>query len=211
METKQDHRESDGQRIGNGFCQVDGQSLIGGPDPRHQENERDQQDKFPGDCHGNVCLGISQGVEGHLAGDLNTEQQHDRHVDPQGVFCKFDEGRIVGKQGGEDLGEKHDAEPQEGGIDHVGRKEQTEGRTNPVCIFCTIIIAHNGLGALAQALKRQHGKLHHTCQDRHGADGNISSVFEQGRVEADGNDTFACLHDESGKPKGQAGKNDLFL
>ena len=46
-----------------------------------------------------------------------------------------------------------------------------------VDISRSVVIAHDRLRSLSDSLKRQHCKLHRTCEDRHGTDRQISAVF----------------------------------
>ena len=65
------------------------------------------------------------------------------------------------------------------------------------------------MSALRNALQWEHSKLHNACQNCHSANGNISAVVLQRRVETNGNHAFACLHDESCKSQCQTRQNVL--
>ena len=65
------------------------------------------------------------------------------------------------------------------------------------------------LGALGDALQGQHGKLHDAGEDGHGPHGQVAAVFQQGGVEAHGDDALARLHRERGQAERHARQDEL--
>ena len=178
---------------------------------RHQVNQWKQQDKFPDDGHNDGIDCFSKGGKGHLAGNLDAEKAQASEVNAE---CRCGESDQVGV-GSEDadkyLRNQLHGKPQENGIGQAGTQQQMEGFLHAVCIFRTVIVTGDRLRALCNSLKRKHGELHNAGQDRHGSDCNITAVAKQGRVEADGNDALACLHDKSGKTQKNTGKDHASL
>ena len=206
LNSKQNTGKGHGNDVGNGFCHIDAGGRVG-YHMRHQIDERKQQDKFPDDGHDDGIDGFSKRGKGHLAGNLDAEESQTSEVNAK---CRCGKGNQIGvrsKDADKDLGNQLHGNPQEKGIGQAGTQQQVEGLFHTVCIFRTVIITGNRLRALGNSLKWKHGKLHDTGQDRHGSDCNIAAVAKQGGVEADSNDTFACLHDKGSKAQENTGQN----
>lgn len=103
---------------------------------------------------------------------------------------------------------EHDSQPQECGVAQTGFQQQEIGGSYSFDVAGSIVVTDDGLSPLAQSLQWQHGELHDAGQDGHSAHSDISSVMEQGGVEADGDDAFTGLHDESGRSQSHAWKDD---
>ena len=210
LNSEQNTRKGHGNDIGNGLCHVDAGGWIGNH-MRHQVNQWKQQDKFPDDSHNDGVDCFSKGGKGHLAGNLDAEKAQASEVNAE---CRCGESDQVGV-GSEDadkyLRNQLHGKPQENGIGQADTQQQMEGFLHAVCIFRTVIVTGNRLRALCNSLKRKHGELHDTGQDRHGSDCNITAVTEQGRVEAHSNDALTSLHDKSGKSQENTGKDHTSL
>ena len=129
---------------------------------------------------------------------MDAEQHHAGHINAQRRLGKRQQRGIRGEHGDENLREEHDCSPQQGGIAQAGFQQELEGRLHPIRVARPVVVADDGLRALAEALQRQHGELHHAGQYGHGAHRDVAAVPQQGGVEADGNDAFAGLHNEGG-------------
>ena len=99
--------------------------------------------------------------------------------------------------------EQQNEQPHQGGITQTDLEQQLERLRHARLVPGTVVISCDRLHALRHAHKRQRGKLHHSCKDRHGADGDVAAVFQQGAVEADEQDAFRELHDERGETQRQ--------
>ena len=172
-----------------------------------QIDQRQQQHELPQHRHDDGAGGVADGHKGHLAGDLDAHQEQGPAVDPQHPGGEGHQLRLRRENPGEGPGEQLDAGPQHQGVPQADLQQQTEGLAHPPGAAGTEVIAGDGLGPLGDALQRQHGKLHDAGEDGHGPHGQVAAVFQQGGVEAHGDDAFAGLHDEGGGAQGHAGQN----
>ena len=51
-------------------------------------DQRDDQNKFPDNSHNDGIFGSAKGDKGHLAGNLDTKDKHNCHIDPERCFCE---------------------------------------------------------------------------------------------------------------------------
>ena len=174
-----------------------------------QVNQRDQQDKLAQHRHENRAGRVADGNEGDLAGDLNAEQEQRAAVHPQGFRREGDQFRVRAEQAGKSLRKEHNERPKPAGIAQAGRQHPTEGLPHPAHVARAEIIAGDRLGTLRDALQGQQGELHHAAQDGHSPHGQVAAVFQQGRIEADGDHTLAGLHGKGGQSQRDAGQNQL--
>ena len=118
---------------------------------------------------------------------------------------------------GKGSGEQLDDGPEGHGVAQAHLHQQPEGLPDPVRVPGAVVVAGDGLGALGNALKGQHGKLHDAGKDGHGTYGDVAAVFQQGGIEAHGDHALAGLHDERCGAQSHAGQNqsgsqaDIFL
>ncbi len=206
--TEKKRRKADGAQIGNGFRQIDGGCRICGQHVRQNKDQRDQQDKFPHDRYDNGSPGIAEGGKGHLTGNLDAEQAEGGNIDPQSACRKCQQCGVIRENGGKGTGKELRERPEQQGICKAHLQQQPERGTDTVHIAGAVIIADDRLRALAEALHRQHGKLHDAGQDGHGPDRHVPAVFQQRGVEADGKHAFAGLHDKGGKAECQTRQYD---
>ena len=113
---------------------------------------------------------------------------------------------VVGEQRGKGLGKELHQRPQQTGIEQAGPQQQEIGFLHPVPLAGAVVVADDGLGALAQTLQRQHGKLHDAGQDGHGTHRQISAVLQQGRVEGHRDDALTGLHNKGSGTQRHTGK-----
>ena len=93
---KQNAGKGDSDHICNGLCHIDaGGGVV--YHMRHQVDERKQQDKFPDDGHNDGVDFFSKRGKGHLAGNLNTEQEETSQIDSTHWSSKVDKTRICRK------------------------------------------------------------------------------------------------------------------
>ena len=165
-----------------------------------QIDQGQQQNEFTQYGHKDGTGRVADGDKGHLTGDLQPKQEQGAAVKAQGAGREGDQFRVRREHAGEQLGEEHDRRPQQGGVDQADDQQQAEAGPHPLAVPGPVVVAGDGLGPLGDALKGQHGELHHAGQDGHGPHRRIPAVFQQGRVEAHGDDALAALHDEGGQP-----------
>ena len=99
--------------------------------------------------------------------------------------------------------EQQNEQPHQGGITQTDLEQQLERLRHARLVSGAVVVSGDRLHALRHAHKRQRGKLHHSCEDRHGSDGDVAAVFQQGAVEADEQNAFRELHHERGEPQRQ--------
>ena len=206
LEAEQEHRACDGDGIGHGLRQEHGPGLVR-QQVGQQIDQRQQQHELPQHRHHDGAGGVADGHEGHLAGDLDAHQEQGPAVDPQHPGGEGHQLRLRRENPGEGSGEQLDAGPQHQGVAQADLQQQTEGLAYPPGAAGAEVIAGDGLGPLGDALQGQHGKLHDAGENGHGPHGQVAAVFQQGGVEAHGDDAFAGLHDEGGGAQGHAGQN----
>lgn len=71
-------------------------------------------------------------------------EQRDRHVDSDGPAGKVRQLRVTGKDGDEQLGDKHGQKPDEPGKDHTAGQQQTKGLLDPVPLVGPEVKADDG-------------------------------------------------------------------
>ena len=84
---KQNAGKGDSDHICNGLCHIDAGGGVG-YHVRHQVDERKQQNKFPDNSHDDGVDRFSKRGKGHLAGNLDTKDKHNCHIDPERCFCE---------------------------------------------------------------------------------------------------------------------------
>ena len=107
---------------------------------------------------------------------------------------------------GEQPRKNHDAGPENDRINNAHRQQQPEALLYAGAASGAVVIARNGLSALAYTLQRQQSQLHDAGHDGHGPDRDIPAVFQQRGIKADGDHAFAGLHDERGDAERKAGR-----
>ena len=172
-----------------------------------QIDQRQQQHELPQHRHDDGAGGVADGHKGHLAGDLDAHQEQGPAVDPQHPGGEGHQLRVGSEDPGKDPGEQLDAAPQHQGVAQAYLQQQPEGLAHPLGVARPVVIAGDGLGPLGDALKGQHGELHDAGQNGHGSHRQVPAVFQQGGVEAHGDDAFAGLHDERRRTQGHAGQD----
>ena len=113
-------------------------------------NKGDQQDDLAQHRQEQRGLGVAQGDEGLLAGDLDAEDAGGTHIDPQrpdGVIHQL--GAVVENQN-EHPGEQLHQDPQSHGVDHAGPQQAPEGIPHPLGIVGAEVVADDGLGTLCE-------------------------------------------------------------
>ena len=161
-------------------------------------NQGDQQNDLPQGRQEQGGLGIAQGNKRLLAGDLNAENAGGSHVDPQGLGGVCHQLWVVVEDQHESPGEQLHRRPQHQGIGETGSQQRFESIPDPLGIPGAEVVADNGLGTLGQALEGHHGQLHDADQHSHAAHRDITAVFQQGGVEAHGDQALRGLHDKGG-------------
>ena len=173
---------------------------------RQNINQRDQQDDLSQNCQEQRGLGVAQSDEGLLAGDLHAEDTGGRHVDSQRPGGVRHQLRGAAEKQGEQPGEELHQGPESHGIGHAGYQQAAEGVPYPLGVPGAVVVADDRLGALRQALEGHHGQLHDADEHCHGAHGDVAAVFQQGGIEAHGDQALRGLHDEGSQAQGQAGE-----
>ena len=208
LRRKQDGRARDGNDVRDRLGQIHGRRLVG-QQRRQQIDQRQEQHELAQHGHDDRAHRAADGHERHLAGDLDAEQEQARAVDAQHARREGDELRVRREDAREQTGEELDEQPERDGVDQAHLQQQVERFTHAVGVLCAEVVARDRLCALTDALQRQHGKLHHAREDRHGADGDVAAVLEQGSVEAHGDDALARLHRERGQAERHARQDEL--
>ena len=169
----------------------------------------DQQHELPQHRHDDGADGVADGDEGHLAGQLDAEEEERGAVDPQGRRGVVHQSGI--EEAHEEPGEELDDGPEGDGVDEAGLQKEAEGLPDPGAVPGAVVEAQDGLGPLGDALEGQHGELHHAGEDGHGPHGDVVAVFQEGGIEADGDDALAGLHHEGREAQSHAGEDEPRL
>ena len=85
---KQNGSKGNSQDIRNRFCHINRICLVGTENTGQNIDQRDNQHKFPDDGHKDGIFGSAKGDKGHLAGNLDTKDKHNCHIDPERCFCE---------------------------------------------------------------------------------------------------------------------------
>ena len=93
MDGKQDGGAGHGDGVRHRLGGVNRHGLIR-QQPGHQIDQGQQQDELPQHCHNDGAAGGADGNEGHLAGKLDSEEEHRTTIDPECTCRKGDERRI---------------------------------------------------------------------------------------------------------------------
>ena len=78
---------------------------------------------------------VADGNEGHLAGNLNAEDEQCAAVDAQSFRGKGEQLGVRRKDSGKSLREQHDARPEQDGIGQAGLEQRKEGFFDAGSIF----------------------------------------------------------------------------
>ena len=161
---------------------------------RQNINQRNQQDNFSVNRKKQRGFRIADGNKRLLAGNLNPHNNARCHENAQCPGSIIQKSTILCKQRGKQAGKEHHNQPQRRRIAQRAFQQNGEGFAHALRLSCPEVIACNRLCALRKPRKRQHGKLHHACQNRHRTNRSISAVFQQRGIKADIQNTFRRLH-----------------
>ena len=88
LKEKQDGSEGNSQDICNRLSHINCICLISTENIGQDIDQRDDQHKFPDNSHNDGILGSAKGDKGHLAGNLDTKDKHNCHIDPESCLCE---------------------------------------------------------------------------------------------------------------------------
>ena len=193
------NRKDDGraQNVGNAFRIEQAVSPVA--EPGEDEAERKQDDEFAHHGSDEGELGAPQRHERPLAGIEDADEHHAPEVYAYGGDGDFDEPLGIGERHDEGLGEEHDEPACNGG------KAERKGQNEEEDLFYAFgfaraeVIAHDGHGALAQAVHREAQKLLDAEHDGQGADIIVVAVLLHPGVHDQGDEAVRHLDEERGK------------
>ena len=197
-----------GDEIGDRLGEQDGGRLVF-KQQRTDIDQRNEQNDLAQHGEKQRAFGVADGDKGLLAGELNAEQQRDRHIDAERGDGKGDERGVVIKDHHKRLRRNLHRQPQRRRIGDAGEQQQPKGPFDALGVPRPVVIADDRLRALRQPDEREHGKLHHARQNRHRADGRVAAVLIERGVEADGDDALGRLHDKRREAEREAGEKNF--
>ena len=127
------------------------------------------------------------------------------------MYSRLDQRGVVGKEHGKQLRSKHSNQPYSGGVAQAHNQQQLVATAYALFVAGAKIIADNRLRTLREALQWHQRKVHHAGQNGHGANGDITAVTQQGRIEANGKQTLGGLHHKRRKTQRHAGQINRWL
>ena len=140
LEYEEDGGEGHGDDIRDGLGEVDAQGGVF-DEMGDDVDEGQEQDELPYHRHDDRGGGVAQGDEGHLAGDLDTEDAQYAAVDAQRRGGKINQRRVRCEYACENAREQHDSSPDDKGIGKTSDQQKPEGFLDPLCVFGTEVKA----------------------------------------------------------------------
>ena len=190
-----DGGDGGGQNVADRLGQKHGENLVA-EEAGQEQDQGNQQDHLTQQGQKEGDAGLAQRHEGLLAGELHPQHEHTGGIDVQRPDGNLHQLRLVVKQ--RDKQARKELQRRAGGAAKAqgGEKEQAKGPLDPVQLPGAVIIAHNGLGPLGQALEQKGKDLHDTGADGHGTHRRVASVGLEGGIEGDVDQTLGGLHNE---------------
>ena len=207
-EEAEEHKGGDrgGEDVCHGLRQEHGEGLV--PEEiRQQEDQGDQQDDLAQQRHDQADLRLSQSHESLLAADLEAHGKAADQKHPDRPGRVIHQGGIVGEDPGEEAGEAHHDRPEHRGIGHADAELAEECLLHPVELLRAVVVADQGLAALADAGEGHGDELVDGGQHRHRAHRHIAAKPRQGGGEADGQDALGGDHHKAGDAQSQTGED----
>lgn len=139
----------------------------------------------------------------------DADEHHAPEVYAYGGDGDFDEPLGIGERHDEGLGKEQD-EPACGGGKTEGKgQDEEKGLLHAFGFARAVVVAHDGHGALAQAVRWQAQQLLDAEHDGHGADVIVVAVLLHPGIHDQGDDAVRHLDEERGKADRMTGTSSL--
>ena len=135
-----------------------------------QQGQGGHQDQLAQGGEEEGVLGMVQGHEGMLARDLEGHKGEGAEVDPGAADRQAHQGLVVGEDPDQQLGEEHGHDPHEGVDGQAAQEDEADTLGDPAVLLRPVVVAHNGLAALGDAVDGQAHDLAHGVDEAHGPD-----------------------------------------
>ena len=127
---------------------------------------------------------------------LITDDWEDQHIDADTADGDGEQFLVITEHADACLREYLADNPTHGHRDHRGSNGQPQDALDAVHIACSVVIARDGLEALADADDDHEEDESQTVGDAVGAHGKVTAILHQGIVHEDGDHTARNLHGE---------------
>ena len=152
------HKEAEEHHGGNGssdnirhrLCQKNCESLVS-KEVRQNKDQRNQQNDFAEQRHDQADFRLSQRHKCLLTADLEAYGKTTGKKNPDSPRGVFHQTGVTGKDSRKEIGKNHHSRPEYSGIGYADAKLTEESFLYPIILFCPVVVADQGLPALANA------------------------------------------------------------
>ena len=195
LDEEQGQRGKAGDHVGHRLGNIDAQH-IAAHDNRQQQCQGHQQHHFAQQRQEQADLGLAKRHKGGLAGHLRAEGPNAAEENGHHFFNDFYQLRVLSEHARQHAGkERGQGKARDGNEQHY-LEQQAESFAHAAVILGAVVVAHNGLRALCDALDGHDEHLHHALHNGHAAHVQVAAVALQPGVQRDIHKALGALHDE---------------